>query len=341
MTIPDNHLLCKEIDGKKVLATSYSQIDTFVQCPYRWYKTYVEGYRSAEKHEATSYGTVIHKTMEYFFKNGCLPSYEDMSKAFNYYADQEQIPFSDIKSQIVAMQQAARLIRWVVGLFERDAAGNFKKGWPDLTPMEKVIRGSRPAGVEEDFVLPYKLPKALTLDGVTYDKVHIIGSVDWRGEYKTKDRTVIYTIDWKSGKSLFDDDKLQHNLQHPIYSFYILKKYGALPDMCSYFFTRTLENQNVKVDKDRLMRSVGELNTILADMYDFETKKVESYEAHVWDEGGRKYRYERHYLMGRQPACLEPRPKPLCFWCDFSVHKTGTCKYSSDWDESKRKVKNG
>lgn len=92
MIIPENNLLCKVINGEKVLAASYSQIDTFVQCPYKWYKTYVEGHRSTEKHEATSYGTVIHQTMEYFFKNGCRPSYEDMSKAFNYYADIEKIP---------------------------------------------------------------------------------------------------------------------------------------------------------------------------------------------------------------------------------------------------------
>lgn len=235
MIIPENNLLCKVINGEKVLAASYSQIDTFVQCPYKWYKTYVEGHRSTEKHEATSYGTVIHQTMEYFFKNGCRPSYEDMSKTFNYYADIEKIPFDSVKSQIESMQHAARLIRWIVGLFEKDAAGNYKKSWSDLTPMEKVIRGSRPAGVEEGFVLPYKLPKPLTLDGVTYDKVHIIGSVDWRGEYKTKDRIAMYTIDWKSGRKLFDKDKLLHNLQHPIYAFYIYRKYKVLPDMCSYF----------------------------------------------------------------------------------------------------------
>lgn len=132
MIVPENNLLCKTIGGEKVLAASYSQIDTFVQCPYKWYKTYVEGHRSTEKHEATSYGTVIHQTMEYFFKNGCRPSYEDMSKAFNYYADIEQIPFDSVKSQIESMQHAARLIRWIVGLFEKDAAGNYKKAWSNL-----------------------------------------------------------------------------------------------------------------------------------------------------------------------------------------------------------------
>ena len=39
MIVPENNLLCKTIGGEKVLAASYSQIDTFVQCPYKWYKT--------------------------------------------------------------------------------------------------------------------------------------------------------------------------------------------------------------------------------------------------------------------------------------------------------------
>lgn len=343
IVIPESHLLCKEIDGKRVLATSYSQIDTFGSCPLKWYKTYVEGHRSTEKHEATSYGTVVHETLEYFFKNGCKPTYEDVSKAFNYYAEKEQIPFESVENQLTAMKQAAELIAWLVGLFERGADGRYLQEYSSLNPMEKVIRGSRPAGVEENFILPYKLPIPVTVDGVTYDKVHIIGSVDWRGEFKTKDRTVMYTIDWKSGGKLFEDDKIKHNLQHPIYAFYIYRKYGVLPDMCSYFFTRFRKWQNVKVDKEKMMRSVEELNAILYRMYNFNDASVDTYLKHTWHpeacngEGG--YKFHKTYLMGSVAACMEPKPKPLCFWCDFSKHKDGTCPYSSDWDPSKKKSK--
>lgn len=68
MMVPETHLLYKEFNGVKRLAISYSQIDTFLTCPMKWYKTYVEGKRSTEKQEATSYGTVIHKTLEYFLR---------------------------------------------------------------------------------------------------------------------------------------------------------------------------------------------------------------------------------------------------------------------------------
>lgn len=342
MVIPQTHILCKEIEGRRVLATSYSQIETFENCPYRWYKTYVEGNRRMTKHEATSYGTVIHQMMEYFFKNGCRPTYADMSKAFNYYAEKEDIPFDSLESQLTAMRQAGELIIWLVGLFERRGR-EYKRAYDTLNPMEKVIRGSRPAGVEEDFVLPYKLPKPVVVDNELHDKIHIIGSVDWRGEFRVRDRTVIYTIDWKSGKSLFDEKKIAHNLQHPIYAFYIYRRYGTLPDMCSYFFTRQLKWQNVKVDKEKMVRSVMELNTILRKMYDFDTGCVSYYNRHVWDKGKNQgkggYIYVKEPLPGTLPACMEPRPKPLCFWCDFSKHKENICPYSSDWDESRRVVK--
>ena len=89
MMVPETHLLYKEFNGVKRLAISYSQIDTFLTCPMKWYKTYVEGKRSTEKQEATSYGTVIHKTLEYFFKNGRQPSGKDLGEAISYYSHQE------------------------------------------------------------------------------------------------------------------------------------------------------------------------------------------------------------------------------------------------------------
>ena len=67
MMVPETHLLYKEFNGVKRLAISYSQIDTFLTCPMKWYKTYVEGKRSTEKQEATSLRTedsLLVKTLE-------------------------------------------------------------------------------------------------------------------------------------------------------------------------------------------------------------------------------------------------------------------------------------
>lgn len=110
MMVPETHLLYKEFNGVKRLAISYSQIDTFLTCPMKWYKTYVEGKRSTEKQEATSYGTVIHKTLEYFFKNGRQPSGKDLGEAISYYAYQEDIPWLSPENMMIAMKQSGELL---------------------------------------------------------------------------------------------------------------------------------------------------------------------------------------------------------------------------------------
>lgn len=332
--IPDNHLLTKRIDGIDTLAVSYSQIDTFDSCPLKWYKTYVEGNRSTERHEATSYGTVVHRTLEWFFGNGRIPDGKALGEVMSRYSEEEDIPFESVDSMRESTADAARLLAWLVDLFRVTAENRPLREWKDLSPIEKVLRGSTVIGVEEAFNLPYRLPSPVSLNGMTFDKVTITGSVDWIGRFDTRDRSVIYTVDWKSGRKLFDKKKLERNLQHPIYAFHVLRKYGELPGMCSYFFTRKLVSQDVKVDRERMMASIGELNGILARMYGFEDRSVTRYLAHVRDEATGKCRYTYKELPGPIPANMEPRPTPLCAWCDFSKGKKGTCPYSSDWDKS-------
>lgn len=222
MMVPETHLLYKEFNGVKRLAISYSQIDTFLTCPMKWYKTYVEGKRSTEKQEATSYGTVIHKTLEYFFKNGRQPSGKDLGEAISYYAYQEDIPWQSPENMMIAMKQSGELLAWIVDLFKKDG-NRFMIADSDLNPCEKLIRHGAIVGVEEDFVLPYRLPKPVNINGVIHTHVYIVGSVDLHLAIKSKNVVHHYVIDWKSGNKVFDSKKLETNLQHPIYSFYIYR----------------------------------------------------------------------------------------------------------------------
>ena len=337
--LPERNLLTREINGNKELLVSYSQIDMFDQCPMKWYKSYVEGDRSTEKQEATSYGSVIHRTLEHFFLNGRIPDGDELSRVMERFSEEEDIPFVSAESMMEATRDAAAMIAWLVDLFKVKWNDEPYRAWKDLSPIEKVIRGSSVIGVEEGFKLPYRLPVPVTLDGKTHDRVIISGSVDWIGRFTAGGKSVIYTIDWKSGRRIFDKKKLEHNLQHPIYSFHVLRKYGELPAMCSYFFTRKLVSQEVKVDKERMMASINELNGILSRMYGFGDKSVTRYLSYNLDEDTGKCRYKYREMEDPIPANMEPKPSPLCAWCDFSKGKKGTCPYSSDWDESMRSNK--
>ena len=340
MNVPESHLLYKVVDGRKRLCVSYSQIETFLTCPMKWYKTYIEGDRSFEKQEATSYGSVIHSVLEYFFKNEKKPSAKDLGDAYNYYAFHEEIPFSSVESGLRATKQAVELISWMGELFEKKN-GIYVKPDSELNPAEKLLRRGVMVGIEERFDLPYRLPEPVDINGEVHTHVIITGSIDLHPVIKTKDGIHHYVVDWKSGNHLFDNKKLETNLQHPIYSFYILRKYGgALPDMCIYFFTRTREYQKVKVDKDRVNKSIEILNDAFKRMYNFGNRNVSkfySYSEIEKKDGSKGYVYRTEKLRENLDDNMKPCPSALCYYCDFGKHKKGTCPFSSDWDPSKKK----
>lgn len=337
MKVPETHLLYKEFNGVKRLAVSYSQLDTFLSCPQKWYKTYVEGNRSMEKQEATSYGTVIHKTLEYFFKNHKLPKGKDLGDAISYFAYQEEIPWQSPENMLTAMRQAGELLVWIVDLFDKDG-DRYKIPDSELNPCEKLIRHGSIVGVEEDFVLPYKLPEPVDINGTVHTHVYIVGSVDLHLAIKHKDKVHHYVIDWKSGSKIFDSKKLETNLQHPIYSFYIYRKYGRIyPDMNLYFFTRTRQYQKVKVDEKRVKLSIMILNSTLSRMYDFDNQDVKQFDAYIEKKDKTGYSRRKATLETPIPYNKKPCPSALCYYCDFGKHKGGQCTFSSDWDPSKKK----
>lgn len=339
MNVPATHLLYKDLLGESRLAISYSQIDTFLTCPMKWYKTYVEGDRSTEKQEATSYGTVIHKTMEYFFKNYKKPSGKDLGDAISYYASQEDIPWDSVDNMLIGMKQSGELIAWIADLFKEEG-GKFARGRYDLNPFERLIREGEVVGVEEDFVLPYRLPKPVDINGTVHTHVYIVGSVDLHLAIESGGVKYHYVIDWKSGKKIFDQHKIETNLQHPIYSFYIYRNYnGVLPRMNLYFFTRTRQYQKVNVDWNRVMNAVSIMNDTLGKMYDFENAPVRQFQAYIENESTHRYTRKTAKLSEPIPYNMMPCPSALCYYCDFGKSKKGTCPYSSNWDPSKKIVR--
>lgn len=317
MNIPDTNLLYKEIDGEKRLAISYSQLTTFMDCPYKWYRTYLLGERDKSKHEATSYGTCVHQTLEHFFNTGRALTRQQMCDTFCYYAEKEQIPYISLHSQIKGHIDSMKIINWIADIYERDKEGNFVK--KDVSRAEYIMRMSNVAGVEEDFVLKYRLPYPININGKEESHVYFIGSLDLHLE-KNGFHTI---IDWKSdGKGRYDEKKLESNLQHPIYSMYLLRKYGVYPRSCLYIHTRSQICEEVKVDKERINKSVESINSTLRQMYSF---------ANQWAEACKRKDddFDEYELVKKT------NPTPLCFWCNFSrTSGNGVCQYSSNYTKT-------
>lgn len=321
MNIPDTNLLYKEIDGEKKLCISYSQLDTFLQCPNKWYNIYILGRRSTKKSEATSYGTCVHQTMEHFFGTGRALTRQQLCDTFCYFADKEEIPFEDVASQIKAYKDSMSIINWVSDIYERNEKGEFIKPKEKLSKIEYIFRMSNVAGVEEDFVLKYRLPSPININGREERYVHFVGSLDLHLE-KNGFHTV---IDWKSdGKGYYTDDKLKKGLQHPIYAMYVLKKYGKLPDICYYVHTRSQVCEAVIVDRKSLMASVDSVNDALKQMYSFASEAADKLK-------------EKDSGFDEFDLVKITDPDPLCYWCDFSTTSGDkSCKDSSSYVKKKK-----
>lgn len=334
MTIPENNLLIKEIDGKRQLAVSYSQIEEFQNCPYRWHKDYVLGERVFSKSEATAYGSAIHETLEWFFKNGCRPRGQEIANAYEYFAINQDIPFSSPASMMTATKQALETWVWIRGLFQKKIDGSFAR--KDLNPFERDLRESRVVGIEEPFCLPYRLKKPVEINGEVFTHVYINGFIDLHLENE-KGHII---VDWKSGAHLFDEEKIATNLQHPIYSFYTMRAYKTgFPHGNYYFFTRTREYQRVKMDKARQDLSISILNNVFDGMYDFESKEEREFKIHD-KKGPKDFRYAKARTTKKVLAQEVPSPSPFCYNCSFSAtNGDGSCKYSSLWTPSDKKEK--
>ncbi len=290
------------IEGYR-LVTSYSQIDKYLQCPFSWFLKYIEKIRADIKAKALEYGLAVHETMEFYFEManlGVFVPHGELVKFFYKKFKDHEIPFDSedeekeyFKEGVVAIDRIYNPVNEVEKIM--------------VDPDTEIL------GVEEDFELEIELPSPIKVayideDGnpqiLETDKVYIIGFIDL--VLRTKEGIVV--VDHKSGKTLFSKDKLEENLQFPIYAMAILEKYGELPVRSFYNFTKLHKHQvlvlekvsekDVVLDEARLIRSKTEIIGVF-----------------------KKMNKPKHTA----------KPSFLCYWCDYSVHKLNVCKRSSDF----------
>lgn len=300
-------LIFKELyihgDKKKVLTTSYSQIESYLSCPYRWYRDYLLGEREAVRAEALALGTSVHETLEQYFtgvaqgKEFTVSEVQDML-AFNM--DVNDIPFASKENQIEAEQQHNDMVEGLVN-------GDSK--------LAKFMQGKQVVACEKEFQLCVSLPFSVLFNGTKYNEIYIVGSVDF---IVKDDKDNLYVVDFKSGKKTFEAKKLKENLQLPIYSLVVKQIYGRLPVSTQYYFTRLDEFQEVlpivEHEKDRIV------------LY-YKNGKVKQFGRlveEVYSELCNIFREQ--YTTG----VYDPHKTALCSWCNHSpwYGTIGNCKHA-------------
>jgi ATP-dependent helicase/DNAse subunit B len=280
-----------------VLATSYSQIDLFLQCPHRWYQSYLKGYRGQVKGEAVDLGSAVHKTLEEYYldvKDGRIWEFSEAKELFDDNIEGQDVQFASDESKELAMSQHYDML---AGLTRKDS---------ELTV---ALKDCEVLECEKEFQYRFPLDFDIAFNGEIYNEIYIIGSIDMIA--RNQDGGII-AIDFKSGKKVFKNDKMKSNLQLPIYSLVIKDLYGELPVETFYYFTRLDTVQSKPVIKS----SANECEIVR-----FKTGKragqIKDKEKCVGDINDELMNiFKRQYATG--PEVYTPNSTPLCSWCEYS-----------------------
>lgn len=294
------------IDGvdQKVIATSYSQIEVWLNCPHRWKLDYLQGQREVTKAEALDLGTSVHETLEQYF-NGlkCGKKWElgEAHDMLEFNMDLNDIPFTSEENRIVAEEQHHNMIEGLVN---------------GTSNLASFMKDKEVVACEKEFNLCIELPFSILFDGIKYNRIYIIGSIDFI--VKDKDGG-LYVVDFKSGKTLFKPKKLKENLQLKIYSLVVKQIYGRLPVSTQYYFTRMDTFQSV------LPLSETHNSRYIEHYKNGKIKAIGSTVDEIYEQLISIFREQ--YTTG----IYKPFPCPLCSWCPHSplYGELSPCNYAN------------
>ena len=296
------------IDGvnQEVIATSYSQIEVYQNCPYRWYLDYLLGQREVTTAEALALGSAIHETLEQYFngiKDGKQITLGEAQDMLEFNMDFHDIPFASKENKELAEQQHSDMVAGLVN---------------GTSNLAKFMKNKEVVACEKDFKLCIHLPFDIVYNGKSYREIYIIGSIDFIVKDKQDN---LYVIDFKSGKKTFQVKKLRENLQLKIYSLVTQEIYGRLPVSTQYYFTRLDVFQSVlplaEQEKDRVVEYYK----------NGKVKQAGSLTSEIYDELVEIFREQ--YTVGK----FEAHPCPLCSWCNHSpIYGDNTpCKFAQKY----------
>lgn len=179
---------------------SYSQLNTFHDCPYAWSRLYLDHVPRSANFFA-EYGTIIHSVLEEFAK-GELQR-DALRDVFEWRFDTEIVETPPYNKYVE------------LGPKYRQQGLDFFENFEGFDGLEII-------GVEQHFKLDF-------------DSYFLQGFIDL--VYRNRDGKLICR-DWKSGSKWTKRDIAEHAKQLYLYSAYCLEAYGQYPDQMEFFHFR-------------------------------------------------------------------------------------------------------
>ena len=295
-------------DRKNLLTTSYSGLDLFCNCQYRYQQQKIEKKYSTSSTIALDLGNILHKGMEMkgiYLMNEQPVDYENIYDVVMNGCDEisektrNHLPgVNEIKEKYVS--------DWIASMEDTE----------NMSYQEKI-------NLYLDYVLPNRMgDPEWSIKGTevefsfVYDEraiIHgFIDRIDTRVDENGNE--LLKVVDYKSSKKAYDDRKIKTPLQMVVYDLACLHLYGIIPVEHEYDFIlldQQLGTENGVCSKGYLKRGLKKIDGVL-DKIDGAAKENE----------------------------YPPSPTPLCYWCPFPPKShspnaddewAGTCPYYSLW----------
>lgn len=262
------------------MRTSYSAIDTYLQCPQKYKFQNVDHIRVPKSKEAI-FGTLIHETLKFMFKRD--PLYPTLDEVIAHFRENwpplevlnAESKHDKLKRAWGAEEEKAYFeegVRMLKRFYEKNAPWNFT-----IVDLES------------------RFEVALTDEktGETHILAGIIDRIDKLADTLLGHSVSKYEIiDYKTSKRMPSQDSLDQNLQLSLYSLGLQKRWPHLdPEdiKLSLYFLKHDEKLSTKATKDTTEKTKTHILSTITEIQD-------------------------RLKSGKE---FEPTPSPLCDWCGF------------------------
>ena len=222
----DIDLLKDFINNKLYL--SYTSMDNFYHCPFRYYVKYILKLDKYEDKFAAFIGDLFHYVLSKMYEDNF-----DSKKEYDEYLRSRELT---VKEKFFVEKLYSNLERVIEIIRMQDKHSMFEKPL-----LEEEIT------VEKD------------------NEINIIfgGKIDKIKYYKENDITFVSIIDYKTGGVDLSLDNIDSgfNLQLPVY-VYLIKKYDKSAKVCGFYLQKTLKNvsmdsEDVSEEEEKNMKLIG------------------------------------------------------------------------------------
>lgn len=286
-------------DDKNLPVFSYSKMEVFKNCPLQYRYKYIEKKYSQDTSIALELGSLCHYVLEQKGKMIVSGETVDYEKLNNILMNGVTETDEKTKEELLGVNQLKRKYFEVWHEADNASGASYDE---KIKLFDKVLHEE----MEDADWKPTYFEKSFEF--VWNNKVILKGFID---RIDTKDGQY-RTVDYKTSKKVYEQNKLATSLQFGVYALAILNEFGVLPIESEYRFI-LIDDKQYALTKGWEKRLIKAMDKVFGDIEASEKKSV-----------------------------FVPKPSPLCHWCNYcqtnpeaTIYRN-ECEYFSKWTPTQK-----